>query len=82
MPLYLIVNIAHLEDHGFTGMNIPQHMQPTYLHTEREAAEMELVRLQAKIPAGQFVLFASVAEMRPVSVGEAFIMESIGEHHE
>lgn len=63
---YLILNMA--DHHAGAWPNafgeqsrIPADERPTVLHTTRESAERELLRLACSYPRGNFVLFEAAA---------------------
>jgi hypothetical protein len=78
---WLILRTDGLEDIG-EGQRIPVAHMPTYLHTEREAAERELLRLESAQGHG-FSLFEAVGYARHVSAYsggkfiEAHVLETI-----
>jgi hypothetical protein len=63
MKLWLIVNLFEVElfDPGDKGI-IPHRARPSFIHDDKDKAENELLRLQAKHPGAQFVLFESAAK--------------------
>lgn len=58
--LWVIIQTAHHYDARYgDGLQIPAEDRPSYLHTSRESAEKELVRL-TRAYGGEFVLFEAI----------------------
>jgi hypothetical protein len=68
MSAYLIVDIAHTQETKWLWQRlIPESSQPTIIHTHKEIAERELLRLKRVHPEGEFVLFAAESTTETVS---------------
>jgi len=57
---WMIANVSGT-DAGFTGEFLSRERAPRFMHYEKEAAEIELLRLQSKYPHFEFVLLEAVA---------------------
>ena len=57
---WMIVNISNI---FFVpgGVKIPQSQTPRFMHSTRERADTELLRLQERFPRAEFVLLESIA---------------------
>jgi len=73
MKQWVIINLSRT-----LNSRIPEGSRPTYLHDDKDKAESELLRLQARNPAHYFTLFESVATARPVTV-TAYHLEPVME---
>lgn len=64
--VWMIADIRRLEEAPRGGSKLPDNRAPKFVHTDRETAEKELLRLQQRYPDGEFVLLEAVAWARPV----------------
>lgn len=71
--MWIIVNLSFC-DEGRYNYRIPNLARPSYIHTDKESAEQELLRLKNLKPRCDFVLFAAIATARRNTVDENLFM--------
>ena len=62
MQFWMIIYIAQTEDFK-SGERVAANKAPRFMHTEKERAEKELLRLADKYSGSEFVLLESVARV-------------------
>jgi len=65
MKFWMVINVIERSDVAefLCDEQIPKSSAPTYMHAVRENAEIELLRLSVKFPAGEFYLLEAVASV-------------------
>lgn len=81
--LFIIVNVADLGDHPrddlLKGLYLPVDQRPTFIHTDRERACHELLRLSLAHPHGKFVLFDAILFSRRKDISHIPEIQHLGE---
>ena len=69
--MFIIIRFDNFAE-SHAGWSIPESHRPTFIHYDRDIAENELLRLQAKFPDDEFFLFKSVSRAVKAESGDIF----------
>ncbi len=82
MKLWCIINVASLRsaeihDYAPVGQKVLDEGFPRCFYVDKDVAEKELIRLQQRYGAGEFLLFESVAKAVPSLVVQAIHIDEM-----